>query len=187
MSFTGYLAFCLSRAVDEERSVQAYLKGRKQLVIFDDVDIGLPVQRQIEGTCAPMSYVIRRANHKTFQEINQEIRKVQSQPVPPNKGIPNWLGFFMLLPWPFPMLFIALFRAMSRRDPANPWGVAAIKGTVGITAVGMFGHSTVGWGLTPGVHSIDLVVGGIQRKPAMVEDRIEPREMLNLTVALIMM
>ena len=37
LSFTGYLAFCLGRAVDEDKSVQAYPKGRKGLVIFDDV------------------------------------------------------------------------------------------------------------------------------------------------------
>ena len=32
LSFTGFLTYCLARAVDEDKSVQAYLKGRKQLV-----------------------------------------------------------------------------------------------------------------------------------------------------------
>jgi hypothetical protein len=32
LSFTGYVAYCLTRAVDEDDSVQAYLKGPKQLV-----------------------------------------------------------------------------------------------------------------------------------------------------------
>jgi hypothetical protein len=35
--YTGYLAFCLARAVDENKLVQAYLKGSKQLVVFDAV------------------------------------------------------------------------------------------------------------------------------------------------------
>jgi hypothetical protein len=48
LSFTGYLAFCLGRAVDEDKSVQAYPKGRKHLVIFDDVDVFLPVERRWE-------------------------------------------------------------------------------------------------------------------------------------------
>src|SRR5215211_2942537 len=59
LSFTGYLAFCLARAVAEDTSVQAYLKGRTQLIVFDDVDVGLPVERQIGGTRAPAGYVIR--------------------------------------------------------------------------------------------------------------------------------
>src|SRR5215207_5651434 len=50
LSFTGYLTFCLARAVDENPSVQAYLKVRKQLVVFDDVDVGLTVEREIGGT-----------------------------------------------------------------------------------------------------------------------------------------
>jgi pyruvate/2-oxoglutarate dehydrogenase complex dihydrolipoamide acyltransferase (E2) component len=181
LSFTGYLALCLARAVDEDKSVQAYLKGRKQLVIFDDVDVGLPVEREMGGTRAPMGYVIRRANHKTFQEIHQEIRSVQAGQVPPSKGMPSWLRFGLLLPGPLSQLFTALLRAGIRRDPAR--FMVAQAGTVGLTAVGMFGHSTSGWGLTPPIHSLSLVVGGIARKPAVVDGRIEPREILNLTVA----
>ncbi len=51
-----------------------------------------------------------------------------------------------------------------------------------ITSVGMFGGNHSGWGLTPTPQSLGLVVGGIAWKPAVVEGRIEPREMLNLTV-----
>jgi pyruvate/2-oxoglutarate dehydrogenase complex dihydrolipoamide acyltransferase (E2) component len=179
LSFTGYLAFCLAHAVAEHPSVQAYLKGRKHLVVFDDVDVGLPVERTIGGTRAPMGHVIRRANHKTFLEIHQEIRAVQTQAVPQNKGMPSWLRFGLLLPWPLSKLFIALLRAAIRRDPRV---LVAQSGTVGVTALGMFGHSS-GWALTPPMHSLSLVVGGIAQKPAVLEGRIEPREILNLTVA----
>ncbi|HEY0604389.1 MAG TPA: hypothetical protein VGD58_15820 [Herpetosiphonaceae bacterium] len=41
LSFTGYLTFCLARAVAEDTSVQAYRKGHTQLVVCDDVDVGL--------------------------------------------------------------------------------------------------------------------------------------------------
>jgi len=178
LSFTGYLAFCLAHAVDEDTSVQAYLKGRKQLVVFDDVDVGLPVERTIDGTRAPAGHVIRRANHKTYHDIHQEIRAVQTQAVPPNKGMPSWLRFGLVLPWPLSKLFIALLRAAIRRDPRV---LVAQAGTVGVTALGMFGHSS-GWAVTPPMHSLMLVVGGIALKPAVVEGRIEPREILNLTV-----
>lgn len=55
-------------------------------------------------------------------------------------------------------------------------------GTVAITSVGMFGGGHSGWGLTPTPQSLGLVVGGIAWKPAVVEGRVEPREILNLTV-----
>ena len=181
LSFTGYLTYCLARAVDQDKSVQAYLKGRKQLVMFDDVDVGMTIERQLGGTRAPVGHVIRGANHKTFLEIHQEIRSVQAQPAPANKGMPSWVRFILLLPWPLPTLFIALLRAVRRYDPTGPAGIVPTGGTVAVTAVGMFGQGS-GWALTPPAHSLMLVVGGIARKPAIVEDRIEPREILNLTV-----
>src|SRR5215203_842179 len=41
LSFTGYLILCLARAVDENKAVQACRKGRKQLVVFDEVHVGI--------------------------------------------------------------------------------------------------------------------------------------------------
>jgi hypothetical protein len=181
LSFTGYLTFCLARAVDENKSVQAYLKGNKQLVLFDDVDVGMTIERQINGTRAPMGHVIRRANHKTFLEIHQEIRSVQTKPVPPNKGVPSWLRSILLLPWPLPTLFIALLRSIRRHDPTGPAGIVRTGGTVAVSAVGMFGQKS-GWGFLPTPYSLMLIVGGISRKPAVVDDHIEPREMLSLTI-----
>jgi pyruvate/2-oxoglutarate dehydrogenase complex dihydrolipoamide acyltransferase (E2) component len=178
LSFTGYLAFCLARAVDDDKAVQAYLKGRRQLVLFDDVDVGLTVERQIGGTRAPIGHVIRRANHKTYLEIHQEIRSVQTRPAPTGKGMAPWLRVGMLLPWPLPRLFGALLRTAMRRDPTIS---VATMGTVGMTAIGMFGRGSF-WGLTPPMHSLFLIVGSIARKPAVVNERIEPRDILNLTV-----
>ena len=180
LSFTGYLAFCLARAVNEDKVVQAYLKGRKQLVVFDDVNVGLMVERKIGGERVLTGHVIRGANHKTYREIHQEIRAVQSKPVPPNGGMTSWFRSALLLPWPLSGWFKGLFRRVMRRDPTIPISMA---GTVGVTAVGMFGKSLGGWGLAPTMHSLDLVVGSITCKPGVMDGRIEPREILNLTVA----
>jgi pyruvate/2-oxoglutarate dehydrogenase complex dihydrolipoamide acyltransferase (E2) component len=179
LSFTGYLTFCLARAVDEDKAVQAYLKNRKQFVIFDDVDVGLMVEGKIGEKKALMGHVIRSANRKTYREIHQEIRQVQSEPVPPGRGMPSWFRSAMLLPWPLSLLVKSLLRMIVRRDPTI---LVSMSGTVDITSVGMFGGGHSGWGLTPTGTSLALVVGGTAWKPAVVEGRIEPREILNLTV-----
>ncbi len=70
LSLTGFLAFYLACAVDEDRSVQVYLKGRKQLSLFD-VDVGWMIKRKIGEERALMGQVIRGANHKTCPEIYQ--------------------------------------------------------------------------------------------------------------------
>jgi pyruvate/2-oxoglutarate dehydrogenase complex dihydrolipoamide acyltransferase (E2) component len=178
-SFTGFLAWCLARAVDEDKTVQAYRKGHKQLVLFDDVDVGLMIERQLGDKRVLMGHVLRRANHKSYWEIHQEIRAVQAAPVPQLGGMPPWLRAALVLPWPLAVGVQALVRTAFNRDPAR---FAAMVGTVGITAVGMFGKGVGGWGITPIIHELGLIVGSTATKPAVVAGRIEPREILNLTV-----
>jgi len=179
LSFTGYLAFCLGRAVEEHKEVQAYLKGRRKLLIYDDVHVGLMVEHKAGGKGALMGHVVQAANRKSYREIHDEIRAVQSAPLPPDRGMPSWFRSAMLLPWPLSRLLMAALRLNQRRDPTV---FAAMGGTVAITSVGLFGGGHSGWGLTPTPESLGLVVGGIAWKPAVVEGRIEPREILNLTV-----
>jgi hypothetical protein len=179
LSFTAFLTLCLACAVDEHKEVQAYLKGRKQLVLFDDVDVGMMIEGKIGDKRALMGHVIRGANRKTYREIHDEIRSVQSTPVPPNKGLPSWFRTAMLLPWPLCWLFKAFIRMAERRDPT--FGTS-MGGTVSITAVGMFGEGHSGWGIYPVTGTLGLVVGSIAWKPAVAEGQIEPREILHLTV-----
>jgi pyruvate/2-oxoglutarate dehydrogenase complex dihydrolipoamide acyltransferase (E2) component len=179
LSFAGFLTFCLARAVDEDKTIQAYRKGNRQLIIFDDVNVGLMVERKVGEKTALMGHVVRGANRKTYREIHDEIRKVQSEPVPSGRGMSKWFRSVMLLPWPLSRLAITLLRMNARRDPTVS---VAMGGTVALTSVGMFGGGHSGWGLSPTFHSLGLVVGGIAWKPAVVEGRIEPREILNLTV-----
>jgi pyruvate/2-oxoglutarate dehydrogenase complex dihydrolipoamide acyltransferase (E2) component len=46
----------------------------------------------------------------------------------------------------------------------------------------MFGKGHGGWGISTTPHSLSVFVGGIARKPAVVDGRIEPRDLLALTV-----
>ena len=178
-SFTGFLVSCLARAVAENKEVQAYLKGRNQLVMFDDVNVGLMVERKIGEKRALMGHVIQGAQRKTYREIHQEIRSAQAEPVPPGRGVPTWFSSALLLPWPLSKLSKALMGAVMRRNPTIR---VSTSGTVFVTAVGMFGKGHSGWGITTTPHSLSLVVGSMAWKPAVVEGRIEPREILNLTV-----
>jgi len=174
-SFTGFLIACLARAVDEHKEVQAYRKGRRQLVVFDDVNVGLLIEHK-DGL---MAHVVEHANHKTCREIHAEIRAVQMAPAPPKRGMPSWFRAAMLLPWPLCSLAKALIRGLGRRDPAT---VVAMSGTTFISAVGMFAKGHAGWGVSTTPHSLSLFAGGIAQKPAFVDGHIEPREFLDLTL-----
>lgn len=180
LSFAGFLTYCLARAVDEDKTIQAFRKGDKQLVQFDDVNVGLMVERKVGEKRALMGHTIQAANRKTYREIHDEIRRVQEEPVPAGRGMPSWFRSAMLWPWPLSRLAIALLRINNRRDPTI---AVSMGGTVALTSVGLFGGGHNGWGISPTFHPLGLVVGGIAWKPAVVDGRIEPREILNLTVS----
>ena len=179
LSFTGYLISCLAHAVDSDKTVQAYKKGSKQLVLFDDVDVGFMIELMKGENRVVRGHVIRAANHKTFWEIHKEIRSVQSGQVTSDAERATWFRSAMLLPWPLSSLFKAMFRMVIRN---NPTIVTSMAGSVGISSVGMFGKGHAGWGIVSGSHVLDLVVGGIARRLAEVDGRIESRQMLSLTI-----
>jgi pyruvate/2-oxoglutarate dehydrogenase complex dihydrolipoamide acyltransferase (E2) component len=54
-------------------------------------------------------------------------------------------------------------------------------GTIIVTAVGMFGN-LYGWPIPTTAHPLGFGIGGIIKKPGVVNDKIEIREYLTITV-----
>ena len=74
LSFTAFMTACVAKVVDEDRYMHAYRKGRKQLVLFDEVDVATLVKHEVDGEKIATPYVLRAANKKTFAELHGEIR-----------------------------------------------------------------------------------------------------------------
>src|SRR6266700_703440 len=81
LSFTAFLIACLAKAVDEHKAVQAYRKGRNQLILFEDVDVNTQIEHEMNGQKQAIVYILRAANRKTFREIHHEIRVAQEENV----------------------------------------------------------------------------------------------------------
>ncbi len=153
LSFTAFIITCVARAVDENKAVQACRKGNKHLVLFDEVDVATTIERDIAGQKQPLIYIIRAANKKTFREIHREIRAAQVQAVEQ-----AWEGFrdFRFLPLVVFRCIWPIFWWMLGRYPQvqKKYG-----GTVGLTAIGMFGKGA-GWGI-PVANRTQITLGGI--------------------------
>jgi pyruvate/2-oxoglutarate dehydrogenase complex dihydrolipoamide acyltransferase (E2) component len=173
LSFTAFIAKCLAKALEENPSAQAYRNWRNQLVLFDDVDVATPIETTVGGVALP--HVIRAANRKTFREIHDEIRAIQTRPARSAQT-----GGLVDLAPRVPAFVRDLFYWAIRQ---NPHWLKGIAGTVIVTSVGMFGQGS-GWGIAflP-YHTLGLTVGGIGTKPGVVNGRIEICEYLSLTVS----
>jgi len=176
LSFTAFIITCLAKAVDEHKSLQAYRKGSKHLVLFDDVDVATLIEREMAGQKQPIVYIIRAANTKTLREIHQEIRAAQVNAVEQ-----AWEGLkdFGWLPL---VVFRALWPMFWWLKGRSPSVQKKYGGTVGVSAVGMFGKGA-GWGIPINDHTLDLTLGGIAEKPGIVDGHVAIRDYLCITLS----
>ena len=173
LSLTAFVVWCVARAVEQHPAVAAFRAGRRRLVSFEDVDVATPVERCVGGERIGSAHVVRRANRRSFREIHDEIRAVQSTPVEVEHRarlvigrVPGWLR-----------------RAWIRWAVRSPWRWTALAGAVCVSSIGMFGTGP-GWGIPVPGYPLTVTVGGIGRRPALVGGRIEEHEHLCLTLSL---
>jgi pyruvate/2-oxoglutarate dehydrogenase complex dihydrolipoamide acyltransferase (E2) component len=179
VSFTAFIITCLAHAVDEDRSLNACRKGAKQLAFFDDVDVAMPIERDLEGRKQPIMYIVRGANKKGVREITREIRSAQVAPAEATwEGFQaeRWLGW---LPMPVLRALWAIFWWARGRYPQVQ---KRYGGTVGLTAVGMFAKGG-GWAIPFDYHTLDVALGGIAEKPGVAYGHIAIREYLCMTLS----
>ena len=175
-SMTGLLARTLGIAVDENKAMHAIRKGKK-LIIFDDVDIAMTVEREVEGRARSTGYVLRGANRKSLGEIQREIREVKSRPVSQDPDFARSSSFAYL-----PRLARKLVYWIMRRSPAMQ---KKAHGTVGLTGIGVFGGTGTYWALPLTPMTLTIVVGGVEWRPVLLEDGTLRRSaFINLTISI---
>ncbi len=208
LSLTAFIVTCLAHAVDENKSVHAYRKGKSQLVLFEEVDVTVQVERKVVGQKEPapsipstissqqnghrsvhvqhdyrvdtlFPHIIKAANKKSFMEIHKEIRAAQQEKIETTVK-------FRVLKWTaiLPIFMIVfIWRVLWRMISTYPRLQKNFGGTVGVTAVGMFGKGS-GWGIPTAAHTLDITLGGIGEKPIVIDGRLETREYLNVTISM---
>lgn len=173
LSFTAFLVACVAHAVDQHKHVHAGRNWRGRLVIFDDVDVTTMIEIEADGRRTPVGHIIRAANRKSLQDIHDEIRSVQMAQT--RSEAAAYVRLLVRIPRP-------VRRAMIRVMYRMPVMSKKMRGTVVVSAVGMFG-TRGGWAVVLPSHSLNVVVGGIVQKPGVVDGQIAIREYLNLTIA----
>lgn len=179
LSFTAFIIACLARAVDENKMTNACRKGSRRLALFDDVDVATAIEREWQGRKQPIIYSVRGANRKTLRAIHQEIRAAQMATLES-----AWAGFeFERILMRFPIFALrGLWAAFWWARSHYPRVQKTYGGTVGLSAVGMFGHGG-GWAIPFSYHTLDVTLGGIATKPGVVDGQIAIREYLAITLS----
>jgi len=181
ISFTGWMVKCIAKTISEYPEFNTFRHGRSKMVAFRDVDVALPVERTLGEKPQPMIYIIRRANEKSVEAITEEIRAAQKESISPEEqvlgssltrferfalGTPIWMKKMLLL----------VFRN-------NAFLRKKHFGTCSVTTIGTVSNFQ-GWNIAiGGNYTLQIAIGGITKKPVVIDDKIVIREHLSMNTA----
>lgn len=173
LSFSAFFLGCLGKAIEAEKEMHAYRNWRNQLIVFDEVDVNMLFEVEVDGKKTIRPHILRGVNKKSVREIHEEIRAFQSQYQSSEES--KFIDRFVQLPGFIRRIFLGvLFK--------NPRMIKDYYGTVMVSSLGMFGRGT-GWGIPVPNHTLQLTLGGIGEKPGVVDHRIEVRKYMSVTIS----
>jgi pyruvate/2-oxoglutarate dehydrogenase complex dihydrolipoamide acyltransferase (E2) component len=182
VSFFAWTVKSIATTLAENPYAHALRSGKRRLVEFEDVDLSVMVERKVEGSPVPLALVIRRANKKSLEAIDEEIRQAQTRTIR-NEG-DYVLGEGGPPPWAM-RLFYALPQGMRvflmRRVLANPFRSSEMMGTAIVSSVGAGGR-LAGWAIPRSMHNLCFALGSVVRKPWVAGEGVAIRDILHLTV-----
>ena len=73
ISFFAWLIKVISMALKEHPSIAGYLKGKRTLVVFDDINVSVAVEKDVNESKVPIPLIIEKADKITIEAITGQI------------------------------------------------------------------------------------------------------------------
>ena len=179
VSFNAWIIKVISSILQKHPEASAYLYNKQKLILFNDINISILVEKKIHGLKVPIPVVIEKTNQKSALEISAEIENAKNQELSDNDIVINKKSDFAeRLYYHMPGF---LRRAIWKIMLGNPKIAYKKMGNAVITSVGMMGKIN-GWFIQKSVHPISFGIGSVLKKAVVINDEIKIREILNMTI-----
>jgi hypothetical protein len=183
VSFTAWMIKAIGNSISRNKYAQSMHLSKNRNIVFDDVDIAMPVEKVVAGKSVPLALLIKETNTKTAHDIQNEIDAALGLTIVNEKDFilnkhslsKASLNMYYRMPqWVRLALMKWLFR--------SPFSAKKHKGTVMVTTVNTTGNSA-GWILpTRTMHSIAISFGSVTKKPWVVNGEVSIRDIMHLSV-----
>lgn len=179
ISFNAWLINVIGSTIKKYETSASYLIGKNKLIIFDDINVSIVVEKDIKGQKVPIPLIIEKANEASIESITMQITEAKNKELTEKeivlqKKTKKYERIYYLFPG-------FLRRYVWKFILKHPKIAYEKMGNVAFTSVGMMGKVN-GWFIPISVHPICFGIGSIIRKPSVIDDRIEIREILNMSV-----
>ena len=179
VSFNAWIIKVIGSLLQKHPEASAYLYNKKKLIIFNNINISILVEKKINDKKVPLPVVIEKTNEKSALEITNEIENAKSQELSSSDLVINKQSNFLeRLYYHMPgFLRRSVWKFMLR----NPKIAYKKMGNAVITSVGMIGRIN-GWFIQKSVHPISFGIGSVLKKAVVINNEIRVREILNMTI-----
>lgn len=174
LSFTAFVLSCVGQAVAADQQLAARRIGRNKLAVFDAVDVNTLFEVEEGGRRIIRPHILRAVDRKGICDIHAEIRAFQARSGRGREA--DFVRWFVRLPGFVRRLALRFMLQSPRR-------FRALNGTVALSAIGMFGEAG-GWGIPVASHTLQLTLGGIAQRPALIDGALVNRELLCVTITI---
>jgi len=179
ISFTAWITKVIGHTVGNNNAPTAFLMGKQKTIIFDDVNISFLIEKEINGEKVPLPIIIEKTNTLEIEKITELLNNAKQETLSGNqmviqKRTTRAERFYYHLPG---FIRRAIWKFMLKR----PKMLFAKMGNVAITSLGMYGKIN-GWFVPISIHPICFGIGSIMKKPVVKNDKIEIRDIMNMTV-----
>jgi hypothetical protein len=181
VGFTAWLIKCIGMTVASEKYVHAVNCSRRRQIIFDDVDISIPVEKVVMGKKVPLALLLKKVDGKKIEEIQREIQVNKKKDIESEKDYVlgdneyrSLNNLFFRMPQFLRMLVWKMLLG-------NPFTRKRTMGTVMITSIGTAGNIS-GWIIPKSIHNLCFGIGSINKKPWVADGEIKIRDIMHMTV-----
>ncbi|MCF7920918.1 MAG: 2-oxo acid dehydrogenase subunit E2 [Candidatus Cloacimonetes bacterium] len=181
ISFTAWLISVISSTLKKYETASSYLHSKYKLIIFEDINVSLVVEKDLQGQKVPIPLVIEKADEISLESITSQIadarsREFTDKDIVLQKKAAKLERLYYVLPG-FMRRYFWKYLLKHPKIAYNKMG------NVTITALGMLGKVN-GWFIPVSVHPVCFGISSIIKKPGVVADKIEVREILKMTILL---
>ncbi len=181
ISFTAWLIKAISLTVAGHQTAAAFLKGKRRLMIFNDINISMVVEKEVNGKRVPIPLIIEKAQHTSAESITRQISEARDCKLTGKDIVlQRKTGRMERMYYHLPGFLRRMVWKIILKRPRMAYGK---MGNVAFTSIGMMG-SVKGWFIPLSVHPLCFGIGTITKKPAVVNNQIVIREMLSMTILL---
>lgn len=179
VSFNAWIIKVIGMVLQKHPEAAAYFYNKKKLIIFNDINVSMIVEKKIGDSKVPIPLVIEKVNTKSALEITQEIENAKTQDLNPKDIVlKKQSSLHQRLYYYLPGFIRRLFWRLLLKSPETAFNM---MGNVAVTSVGMTGKIN-GWFIHKSVHPVSFGVGSVLKKPVVIDNEIKIRDILNMTI-----